>query len=80
MFGNEWRTANIPSNIHLDLLTHGLISDPFNQTADNNLTWLETAKVIYRSDFTLSAQMEGAPNQELVFDGIDTEADVYLNG
>lgn len=57
-FDNEWRSANVPSNIHLDLMTHNLIKDPFKGTNAENLTWIENATVIYRTNFTISGQLD----------------------
>ena len=70
--------ATVPGTIHTDLLAAGLIPDPY---ADNNealLAWIGLADWRYTS--TLTWEADGAEHAELVFLGLDTVAEVSLNG
>ena len=72
-------TAAVPGNCQLDLYRAGLMPDPF--FGDNYYQYvpLEHCGWVYERDFTF----EGAAPEESVwlrFDGIDTIADVFLNG
>lgn len=74
---NEALPASVPGNYIMDLYQSNLIEHPYKM---DNVTRLETGRenVLYTCRFD-------DPNlnylhQELVFDGIDTYSDVYLNG
>lgn len=73
-FNSEWRPAVTPSNIHLDLLSHGLIDDPYQGTNARNLSWLAYSTVVYRCNFSINSPLNLTPYKEIVFDGIDAEA------
>lgn len=63
----------------MDLLANRLIDDPFHQLNTTKTDWIETATVTYRTNFSVDAPSEGLVNRELIFYGIDSEADVFLN-
>ncbi|GAP05623.1 beta-galactosidase/beta-glucuronidase [Anaerolinea thermolimosa] len=73
---DEWMPATVPGGVHTDLLALGRIPDPF--VADNELKvqWVAEADWEYRGVF------EASPGGRmfLVADGLDTLAEVYLNG
>src|SRR5512147_3043657 len=77
---NEWLPATVPGGVHTDLLTLGKIPDPF--VADNELKvmWVAENDWEYRHSFTVDASLLNDENVVLVCDGLDTIADVYLNG
>jgi beta-mannosidase len=82
--------AQFPTNIHLDLLHHKRIPDPFvglNENAESvravgGTTW------VYRTTFPTPASLSAYDDRlghhpskaELVFEGLDTIATVELNG
>lgn len=76
----EWLPATVPGGVHTDLLALGRISDPF--AADNELKvmWVAENDWEYRRAFTVDAELLAQSNVALVCDGLDTIADVYLNG
>src|SRR5512140_2806982 len=76
----EWLPANVPGGVHTDLMALGKISDPF--VADNELKvmWVAESDWEYRLTFTVNSALRTAENISLVCDGLDTLADVYLNG
>jgi beta-mannosidase len=76
----EWRTAKVPGTVHQDLLRHALLPDPFYGTNEKRVQWVEDRDWEYRTRFELTAQQLSYDALELVFEGLDTYADVYLNG
>lgn len=77
---NQWYSAKIPSVIHLDLYQNGLIPDPFYSDNEKKLQWIEEKDWIYSTTFAVSKEELEHQNIELIFDGLDTFAEVYLNG
>jgi beta-mannosidase len=73
-----WVEAEVPGYVHTDLIRHGVIGDPFVEKQELGCRWIDERDWIYECTFRWSAK-EGLPNRALVFDGLDTIADVYLN-
>ncbi|KAI1473381.1 glycoside hydrolase family 2 protein [Daldinia eschscholtzii] len=71
--------AQFPTNVHLDLLAHKLIPDPYIGKNELDVQWVSEAVWVYRTKFT-SPIVEGAAKAVLAFDGLDTFATVVLNG
>ncbi|KAJ3159903.1 hypothetical protein HK101_000976 [Irineochytrium annulatum] len=68
-----------PSSIHLELYAAGVIPDPFVATNENNVQWVGEVDWMYR--YTFATPDLGENEQaELVFEGLDTIATVFLNG
>lgn len=74
-----WHSAEVPSVVHLDLLHHGLISDPFWGTNEKEVQWIENENWEYKTTF-LTPSFSKKKNYKLVFEGLDTYATVFLNG
>ena len=74
-----WRPATVPGCVHTDLLTNKLIRDPFEETNEKDLQWIENEDWDYRTSFDAGSNFLAHKNIELEFDGLDTYADVYLN-
>ncbi len=74
----KWYPATVPGNIHTDLFANGLIEDPFYGTNADSLSWISNQEWIYRTEFDIDPEFINR-NLELVFDGIDTHAQIYLN-
>ena len=77
---NEWLPAVVPGGAHTDLMATGRISDPF--VADNELSvqWVADADWTYRRTFEPSQELLDSERVELVCDGLDTLAEIKLNG
>lgn len=75
----EWRHAKVPGDVHLDLLANQMIADPYYRDNEASLQWIQKADWEYRTSFTVSAAMLQHQHVDLVFDGIDSAADVYVN-
>ena len=76
---DPWRPATVPGAVHTDLLDLDLIEDPFWRDNESRLQWIEEKDWHYRSVFHLPAEMQRAEHVELVFEGLDTYAEVRLN-
>jgi beta-mannosidase len=74
-----WRPAEVPGDVHLDLLRQKLIPDPFYRDNEAKLQWIENADWEYRTTLAADAALLGRPNVELVFEGLDGAAEVFLN-
>ena len=77
---NQWHDAIVPGTIHTDLLHNKLIPDPYYRDNESRLQWIGNEDWEYRTSFTVDASLLHKRNIELVFNGLDTYADVYLNG
>lgn len=75
---DHWYPASVPGTNFTDLLENKLIPDPFDRANETDLQWIESRNWEYRTTFFLD---EFSPLQkgELIFEGLDTYADVYLN-
>jgi len=77
---NQWFPAKVPGTVHTDLLSNQLISDPFFGANEKQLQWIENEDWQYQTTFTISKAELKHQNAILHFDGLDTFAEVYLNG
>jgi beta-mannosidase len=72
--------ARVPGVVHLDLLANGLIGDPFFGRNEQDLQWIGKTDWEYRTRFAVSPELRSRRHVDLVFEGLDTYARVYLNG
>jgi len=72
--------ATVPGEVHLDLMAAGLIEDVHVGTGARKARWVEEDMWVYRRQFDAPPEATGAKAAWLVFDGLDLQADVYLNG
>lgn len=70
--------ARIPGALHADLLHAGRIPDPFRGDHALHLGWVDSSEWIYRCRIPFPDSMAEKGHPELVFEGLDTRADVYL--
>ena len=76
----RWNKATVPGTVHTDLLANKIIADPFYGDNESRLQWIDKADWEYKTIFNVDANTFAKKNLELVFDGLDTYADVFLNG
>ncbi|WMW80034.1 glycoside hydrolase family 2 protein [Undibacterium cyanobacteriorum] len=76
----SWRSAQVPGHVHTDLLHHKLIQDPYAGQAEAGLQWIGKADWEYQLQFELDAARLQHRKKILRFDGLDTFAEVFLNG
>lgn len=75
----EWRAAVVPGSVHTDLIREGLIPDPFFNTHEKDVQWIENEDWEYRSSFSCTENILNEDHITLVFEGLDTYAEVWLN-
>jgi len=75
-----WLTAAVPGCVHTDLRAAGRIPDPFFGTNEHALQWIGERDWEYRVEFRVPPAARAAGVTELVADGLDTLAEVYVNG
>lgn len=71
-------SASVPGSIHTDLMAAGLIPDPFLDDNERTLAWIGYCGWSYNLAFDW--QGNSSEFTDLVFEGIDTVAELYLNG
>ena len=72
--------ATVPGDIHADLLKAGKIPDPFYRDNERALQWIGEADWTYSRSFTVSAKLLATKQIVLRCDGLDTFAEVSING
>jgi beta-mannosidase len=76
----EWLPARVPGCVHTDLKANGRIPDPFHGANELSLQWIDKHDWEYAAAFDVPAELMAQSKVELVFDGLDTFAEVSLNG
>lgn len=70
--------AQMPTNVHLDLMHNGIIPDPFVGKNETLVQWVGEKAWVYRTSF--QSPLFHEKKVVLAFDGLDTFATVRLNG
>ncbi len=78
--GEAWLEARVPGCVHTDLLRNGKIEDPFYGTNEHRLQWIDKQDWEYEARFDAAAEQLDEDFVQLAFEGLDTYADVTLNG
>ena len=76
---NAWRAAQVPGVVQTDLLTAHLIPDPFYGDNESQLQWIGLTDWEYRTTFQVNAATLRHEHVDLMFEGLDTYAEVFLN-
>ena len=77
---STWTPAEVPGTVHTDLMRAGLIPDPFVGSNVDSVQWIEDHDWYYRRELMVDADMLACEHIELVFKGLDTFADIRVNG
>lgn len=79
--GSEhWIRASVPGCVHTDLMSAGLIDDPFYGRNEKSIQWIGEKDWEYRKTFTISEADLLVSNIWVVLEGVDTYADISVNG
>ncbi|WP_151480277.1 glycoside hydrolase family 2 protein [Streptomyces albicerus] len=70
--------ATVPGCVHTDLLAAGIIPDPFLGRNETEVAWVGRRDWTYET--TLAPIPGGHEQTDLVFDGLDTAAEIRLDG
>lgn len=77
---DKWLSATVPGTVQSDLITHQLLPNPFFGTNEEKIQWVENKDWEYKTTFTVTYEQLQKDGANLVLEGVDTYADVYLNG
>lgn len=77
--GAQRYPAHVPGVVHTDLLRAGVIPDPYQGMNVDSVQWIERKDWTYERMFQVDAALVAHGHIDLVFHGLDTFADVYLN-
>lgn len=82
-FGSQaWKPARngfLATEIHPDLVHNGEIPDPFIDDNEKQVQWVGETDWEYKATFTVDSNATKAAFHQLIFEGLDTFTDVYLN-
>src|SRR5258708_3281795 len=76
---DKWYPATVPGCVHTDLLSNKLLDDPFYRDNEKKLQWIGKTVWEYQTTFNVTADILAHDNIDLVFEGLDTYANVFLN-
>ncbi len=72
--------ATVPGCVHTDLLAAGIIEDPYLAQNEPETAWIGRTDWRYSCTFTATEALLSAEHLTLVCDGLDTVAQLSLNG
>ena len=76
----EWLPATVPGTVHQDLIDNDKLINPFFGMNEEKVQWVEKEDWQYRTTFTLTKEQLARQAAVLNFEGLDTYAEIYLNG
>ena len=76
----HWHAATVPGTVQTDLLATKLLPNPFYRDNEAKVQWVGLADWQYQTTFNVDAATLQRDHVDLVFDGLDTFAEVYLSG
>lgn len=76
---NKWYDAVVPGCVFTDLMAQGLLDDPFYRDNENTSQWVEQEEWEYKTRFNVDKKLLQKEKIELVFKGLDTYAEIFLN-
>ncbi len=71
--------AFVPGSVQMDLLKNKLIPPPYYRTNENKLQWIGEKDWIYFTSFSVPATLLRRQKIDLIFKGLDTFAEIFLN-
>ena len=77
---SQWLQAKVPGTIHQDLLAHQLIADPYLLNNEQQAQWPAQKEWLYQTTILLTPAMAAYQQIDLVFEGLDTDAEISING
>jgi beta-mannosidase len=75
-----WLPATVPGCVHTDLLANHKIADPFYARNEQDQQWIDKLDWEYRTTFFVDEGLLSREKVELDFRGLDTYAEVFVNG
>ena len=78
-YKDNWKISKVPGSIHLDLLSHGYIEDPFIGTKEKDVKWVSERDWNYKLNFNPDKTILMQKHIFILFEGLDTYAEIFLN-
>jgi beta-mannosidase len=75
---SDWTAVQVPGDVHRALVAARRLPEPFDDLNEDACRWVEDKEWWYRLTFGCPADLSGPA--ELVFEGLDTFATLWLNG
>jgi beta-mannosidase len=76
----DWIKVKAPCLVHSALIENKIIPDLFYRDNETKYQWIEREDWVFENQFEVPAQWLMQDHVELNFKGLDTYADVFLNG
>ncbi len=70
----------VPGSVHTDLVNSGMMPDPFFADNAPKCRWPEEKSWWYKKSFNAAREILDAESAELIFEGLDHYAEIFLNG
>ena len=80
MMMGTWMPVNIPGSVISALLENGKIDDPYYRTNEYEVREMMRKDYAFEKTFDVDEKILAMNDIELVCDGLDTIAEIYLNG
>ncbi|HBK30630.1 MAG TPA: beta-mannosidase, partial [Porphyromonadaceae bacterium] len=77
---NDWRDAEVPGSVQRDLIRYKVLPDPYYGTNEKEVQWPEKEDWDFKKTFSVTAEQLKYDDAVIFFEGLDTHADVFLNG
>ncbi|MFB6074833.1 MAG: glycoside hydrolase family 2 protein [Haloarculaceae archaeon] len=78
--GDKWRPGTVPGDVYTDLLAAGEIPDPYVDDNELDVQWVGKTDWTYRRTVEVDESVLEHDRAVLRFDGVDTVAEVRVNG
>ena len=75
-----WYPATVPGSVQRDLIKLEMLPDPYYGANEEKVQWVENENWDFKKSFRLTAADLKYEDAVLSFEGLDTHADVFLNG
>lgn len=75
-----WMPAQVPGTVYQTLLEQGRIPDPYYGRQELDVQWVAQHDWIYQLDFVIPDEWGQYPHLDLVFEGLDTVVQIWLDG
>ena len=76
----DWLPAQVPGCVHTDLLANKKIEDPFFRLNELSLQWIDKLDWAYKTSIKVDKSLLNHDRVALDFKGLDTYADLFVNG